>query len=74
MQITENELLQELAQALLADSGERRPGDVTIADLVAATGRHPDAIRAKMAAEVAAGRLQCRWIRQNGKRVVAYYR
>lgn len=74
MNITENELLEELTQALLADSGTRQPGDVTIADLVEATGLHPDAVRDKMAGEVASGKIKRRWIKQGGKRVVAYYR
>lgn len=74
MEMTENELLDELTKALLENSGERRPGDVTIADLVASTGMHPDAVRDKMVEEVAAGRLKRRWIKQGGKRVTAYYR
>lgn len=74
MEMTENELLDELTKALLENSGERRPGDVTIADLVASTGMLPDAVRNMIADEVAAGRLKRRWIKQNGKRVWAYYR
>jgi hypothetical protein len=70
--ITENELLQSLTAELL--SMVRRPGDVTVNDLMKTTGLTEGIVRDELEKKVKAGELSKRWILDSGKRMLAYYK
>lgn len=70
--VTEGDLLTSLVEEL---GGRRKPGDVTIRDLMKASGRSEDACRYLLNKKVELGELATAWIVDtDGVRRLAYRR
>lgn len=70
--ITENELLDELAEWYRQDVDERQPGDVTTDEVAQKLGIQPEVARRFLAKQVAAGKLKRASIIENKHRYTVY--
>lgn len=78
MDISENELLEELVQAVKAASGPRAtrlPGDVTAADIARHSGQPLKLVQRILGEKIKAGELRRVWvICEDGSRTLVYRR